>query len=152
MEEQAILDNNSFDRGDIGISENTKQYLQEAAKWARFLAILGFVLIGFIVILAIFFIIGIGSLAESFNNMGGMGVSFVGGLYLIFAAIFTYPIYRLYMFAKNGLDFTTFNDPEKLEISIKNLRSFFRFYGIFSIIYIAMFVLGMLVSAFSLIS
>ena len=39
----------------FGIDQSSRAHLSEAAKWAKFLAIVGFVMCGLIVVMAIFF-------------------------------------------------------------------------------------------------
>ncbi|MES1219129.1 MAG: hypothetical protein ABUT20_26725, partial [Bacteroidota bacterium] len=51
----------------LTIDQESKSHLSEAARWARFLAIVGFVICGLIVILGIFF----GSIFSSMSSRYG---------------------------------------------------------------------------------
>jgi len=57
--------------------------------------------------------------------------------YFIMAAIYFIPAYYLYNFSKNAKIAVSNKDSNQVENSMKNLKSLFKFYGIFSIIYLA---------------
>ena len=70
--------------------------------------------------------------------------------YFIMAAIYFIPVYYLYNFSKNAKIAVSNKDSNQVENSMKNLKSLFKFYGIFSIIYLAIMLfvgLGSLLAA-----
>jgi hypothetical protein len=118
-----------------------KDYLLTASKWARFLAILGLVFVGILVIFA--FAAGViftnlGTTNPMFENMGKMGPAFTF-IYLILAGILFFPAWYLFKFATNAISTLTNSGSGNLTDSFKFLKSCFKFYGIMSIIFIGFY-------------
>ena len=97
MEASYPLDDN-FSTGDVGITQEIKSYLYETAKWGKFISIVGFISIGFLVLGLLIFIfagaaffsyVGAGEAA----GMGGIGLGFVIVFYglLIACLLYTSP-------------------------------------------------------------
>jgi L-cystine uptake protein TcyP (sodium:dicarboxylate symporter family) len=82
----------------FGIDQSSRAHLSEAAKWAKFLAIVGFVMCGLIVVIAIFAGSILALMSNSFNDgyssstrlSGGMG-AFVAIFYIGIAILFFLP-------------------------------------------------------------
>ncbi|WP_109699342.1 DUF5362 family protein [Chitinophaga deserti] len=135
---------------DLHIDEESARYLKETAKWGSFLAIVAFIMIGFYVLALLFGLI-VGSAASggfeaeySTANpfaavMGtGVGVAF----FIAYLALFTIPVVYLYRFStriKTALDG---NDQTTLTNSFGNLKSMFKFYGIFMIVMLGIMALA----------
>lgn len=118
----------------------------ETAKWARFFAILAFILLGLMVISGFF----MGSIMSAFNpgapQMAVPGMLF-GIIYLIFGAIFFIPYYYLYRFSTQTLDAFKARDQHRLEKGIENLKSHYKFIGIATIIFLGFYIIGMVIGA-----
>ncbi|HEY8398583.1 MAG TPA: DUF5362 family protein [Flavihumibacter sp.] len=135
---------------ELKIDDSSNSYLQETAKWAKFLSILGFVLCGIMVL------VGLG-MATALNEVPSMygGVSSVlfSVIYIAMAALYFFPCLYLYRFAVNMKNALQANEPAQLQESFKNLKSTFRFVGILTIIVLALYALVIvgagLVAAFS---
>lgn len=137
-----ILDTNVSDS--VGLNEEIKGYLYETAKWGRFLAIVGFVMVGFMVIVALF--------AGSFMSMMGgeafamMGGAFITVLYLAMAAIYFMPCLYLYRFStktKTALDLGSSMD---LTEAFGNLKSVYKFWGILTAVMLGLYALAIVIS------
>lgn len=128
-----------------------KEYLGRAGKWARFLAITGFVFLG---LYAIFIFIAMGSAPDlgdypysprpglSMNPMAmsrGLGIIFV----IIMIGIGIWPFLFLWNFSSKALNAVRSDDPEMLSDSFRNLKRYFQFLGIITIIALAFMLLGM---------
>jgi len=122
---------------DLQIDHNGSAFLKEAAKWAKFLGIMGFIFC------AIFALIGLfaGSvMSAAFSSMGPAGASFKGGgvlvsiLYVGLAVLCFFPYLYLYNFAGKMQTALRANDQDQLNLSFRNLRSYLRFVGILTII------------------
>ncbi|MBS1576533.1 MAG: hypothetical protein JST09_14610 [Bacteroidetes bacterium] len=138
----------------LGIDTAAKAHLSEAARWARFLSIVGFVVIGLIVIVGIFFgsLIGAMTSGLSRNGMngmpagaGGMLGSFVVVIYILIAAVYFFPCLFLFHFANKMKTALAANDQELLNTSFQNLKKLFRFMGILTIICLALFAIQLLI-------
>jgi uncharacterized membrane protein len=132
----------------LGIEPATKAHLSEAARWAKFLAIVGFVLIGLLVVVAIFFgsvfsFVSSRSGGSDFQRAGYEGIvgGFVMFMYIIVAAIYFFPCLFLFRFSVKMKTALAANDQETLNTSFQNLKKMFRFVGILTIIGLALFAL-----------
>jgi hypothetical protein len=137
------------------VSEDARRFLLETTKWAKFLAILGFVGIGFFVLASIGIIAFGGAL---FGAAGGPfaafgGAAVFGGIYLVFAALYFFPVYYLYQAAtklRRGLDG---DDQDQLTLGFENLKSHYKFLGIMALVvigfYAVLLVFGVLGAAFA---
>jgi hypothetical protein len=132
---------------DLQVDQAAITYLRDAAKWARFLAIAGFIFCGFFVLAAILFAT---VFATMFNTLGssslygGLGGGFIGAVYIAIALVNFFPCLYLYNFGRRTKIALLNNDQEQLNVSFKNLRSLFRFFGVLMIICIGFWVLGFL--------
>lgn len=86
----------------LEVEEMSSRFLGETAKWGKFLSIVGFILCGLLVILALF----VGAImGTTFSQLEGAGM--VGGgmsimftiIYLIVAALYFFPCLYLYRFS-----------------------------------------------------
>lgn len=117
--------------GELRVEETAKEHLKTAAKWAKFLAIFGFVMIG-ICILIMFVAAVIGTTAA---NIG------VFLLYIAGACIYAIPLYYLYDFALKAQEALHSSNSDTLTDSLDRLKSVFKFYGIITIIMISLYVI-----------
>jgi hypothetical protein len=119
-------------------------YLLETSKWGKFLAIVGYVGLGILIILALFIMIGFSQISK-FSGVGfPMGI--IGFLYIIIAVIYYFPINYLYRFSvqiKHGL---TSNDLSSVTSGFRNLKSLFKFLGIFIIILMSIYALILVIA------
>jgi preprotein translocase subunit SecG len=137
----------------MNVDQAGRSHLGEAARWAKLLAIAGFIMCGFIVLMAIFF----GSFMGGFmNRYGGSnpyndisardGVGAVVAIYYIVIAVLWFiPCLFLYRFSTKMKMALASNDQEVLNGSFQNLKATFRYLGIITIILLAFMVLGLLV-------
>ena len=141
MEESPTLDRGM--NQDLALDQVARSYLMETARWARFLAIVGFVMIGILVI-ASFFIGAMMSTLPEFQDIpgfAGLGGTFITVLYLIFALIYFFPTLYLYRFAtktKNALEIMS---SEALNGGLENLKSTFKYMGILMLILLGFYAL-----------
>ena len=125
-------------------------YLSEARKWGKFLAIMGFILIGVMVIAGLFM-----GMAMSFisgftqSPMGALPSGFFVVTYLFMAVIYFFPVNFLYRFSINlGRSLDTGNEDE-LSSAFQNLKSAFKFVGILIIVSFAFGILIIIASIFA---
>ena len=142
-----LLDDN-IDNG-TGLSSASLQYLKETAKWGKFLAIVGFIGVTLIVILAIFAMTAMGAvLSQQLTGAAGaIGAVGLGLLYLGFALLYFFPIYYMYKFSTNMKLGIANTNQSLITEAFKNLKSCFKFMGIFTMvilcIYALIFLLGL---------
>jgi hypothetical protein len=138
---------------DLQLNESAKGFLKEAAKWAYFLSILGYIGIGFIVLAAIFagaLFAFIGNLNREMGNVGLLGGGFISAIYLIIGALYFFPIYYLNRFSSNLKTALRDNNSEILAKSFEYLKSHYKFIGIVAVItlcFYALIILGVFIFA-----
>ena len=106
---------------------------QSAARWARFIAIVFFVFIGFMILILI---IAIAMNADS-NMIGGVAPGFQFGLLLLFLIPFTFVVIQLYRFSIRTREAIQRQDQDLLNRALRNLRTYLAVYGVLSILGIA---------------
>jgi heme/copper-type cytochrome/quinol oxidase subunit 2 len=133
----------------LTIDPTTKANLSEAARWARFLAIVGFVFLGMIVVFG-FFVSAMVSRVGMVDDGTGLGAvaGFAGIgmaiMYIIVALIWFFPLLFTYRFAGQMRGALNSNDQELLNSSFLNLKSTFRYLGVITIISLVFLALSLI--------
>ncbi len=127
----------------LTIDEQMQYYIMNTTKWAKFLAVVGFIISGFIAIMAFF----IGTLMSTFSAMGGgmpvMGSSvFLTVFYLVLAVLYFIPCLFLYRFARRTRQALEAAERDQLLSGFDHLNRFFKFVGILTLIYLIIIALG----------
>lgn len=123
----------------LQLQEEAFEYLRESAKWSMFLAILGFVGIGFLAIAALLMTSLMSFMPETPGPFGAIK-GFISILYLVMAIVYLFPIYYLYKYATDTKAALQNYNSETLTNAFKNLKSHHKFLGIASIIIIALYI------------
>ncbi len=133
-----------------GLTSEDKTYLETAAKWAKFLGIMGFIFTGFFV-LAGFAMMAMGSAMTSSlpgNSpfSGGMFGAGIGILYLLLALPYFFISLYMYRFATKTQNALYSSNDAAMTDAFKNLRNYFRLMGILVVailvLYVAIMVFG----------
>jgi hypothetical protein len=134
---------NSENLFDLQVDAQASGYLAEAAKWGKFLSIVGFIVCGLMALAGLF----AGSMMGSLMSGGSTGVeSAIGGgvftvIYFLTALLWFMPCLYLYKFSTKAQSAIRANEQAELVESMKNLKSCFRFMGILMIILLAFYAL-----------
>ena len=144
-----VLDDGTHYDG-LQVTAESRMYLAETAKWAKFLAIVGFVMMGFMVLFGLFFgtIMGgmMSGLGEEAGGAFGAMSGAMGLVYVVMAGIYFFPCYYLLKFANQTKAALASNDSYSLTEALKNQKSVYKFWGIFMIIILAFYALGFVVA------
>ena len=140
---------------ELVVTNDAKYYLNTAARWANFLGILGFIVAGFTVLTGLYWLVmgstiasvASGQAAEgSGSPMTGAIISMMGSaggiICLLYAAIIFFIAYYLVRFAGGTKKAVLYGSTADLTKGIQGLKSFFKTWGIISIIVIALSILG----------
>lgn len=136
----------------LSIDPISKNHLSEAARWAKFLAIMGFIMCGLIVIGGIF----AGSMFETLTatnryerfdesmevNTKGLG-ALAAIVYILVALLYFFPCLFLYNFAVKMKTALIANNQDTLNTSFQNLKKTFRYVGIVTIIVLSFYVIAL---------
>lgn len=144
---------------ELQIDQQASAYLGETAKWAKFLAIIGFIGCGIVLIAGIAVGTFMGAAASTLGDgspyASRMG-STIGGamtfVYILIALLYFFPCFYLIKFANKMQVALRANDQNQLISSFGNLKSCFKFLGILTIIilafYLLIFIFGALAAGF----
>ena len=130
------------------LTTTTLKWLYDAARWARFIAILGFIFIGFMVAVGVFIGPVLSILNEDMDMSSGIA-SLSGGViaaaYIAIAAIYFFPIYYLFLFSKKVILAYKEEDEESLNASFHYLKKHFKFIGVMLIVFLAIYILAFVI-------
>jgi hypothetical protein len=115
-------------------------YLLETSKWAKFLAIMGFILTGIIVLFALFAgsFMSMMPQSEMGNMPGGFG-AIMTGVYLLLGIIYFFPSWYLFKYAQHLKEALASRNDEVLVVAFENQKSLYKFWGIFAIVMLALY-------------
>ncbi|MCE2742791.1 MAG: DUF5362 family protein [Fluviicola sp.] len=140
-----ILEENLESNKSLIIDNEVKGYLSETAKWAKFLAVLGYIGLVFmgIGVLSMLF------LANRFQSMPGGNVStmpfgIMAIVYIVMIVLYFFPVYYLGKFASNMKNGIYLNNQLSVNEGFEYLKSHYKFLGIFAIVIMSMYVLMMI--------
>ena len=116
-------------------------YLNTTAKWAKFLAILGFIGIGIMALLGLF----MGVIFSFVNSLPSMSnfpfpMRFLGFFYFIFAAVYLMPVIYLNNFSNNISKAVAFRETALLTEALLSLKKHLKYIGIMTIVMIATYI------------
>ena len=128
--------------------------LQLAAQWAKFLAIIGFVGTGFLLIVGLVLLAFSGVLWENINSIIPVKPSIFSALYFILGVVSLMPVVFLNNFSNQTIRAIRSPDTELLNMAFMNLRRMFLYLGMATIIILILYIIAvvaMVVGAFMLV-
>lgn len=132
----------------LSIDPVTKAHLSEAAKWARFLAILGMIFLVLIILAGVFGSTMLFSSMSGFEGdstgMAAYGSGIVAGYMIVIAVIYFFPLLFTLRFANNARTALNTNNQQALNTAFQNLKACFRFIGILTIIGLVFVAIGLI--------
>ena len=144
---------------DLQIDPFTSNHLSEAAKWAKFLAIIGFIVCGIMALMGLFAGTFMGTFLSSGSGVDMPGAGAAAGIaatvfLLLFVLLYFFPCLYLFRFATRMQRALRTNDQQQLVSSFANLKSTFKYLGIVTIIFIAIYAMMFVfqIAAFSALS
>jgi hypothetical protein len=146
------LENLDLLANDLQVTPQALSYLSESAKWGKFLAIMGFIFCGIMIVVAFFIPVFLTQLPP-YNTMSseinsGMKVTMTI-LYLLLALLFFFPCFYLYKFSVKMQSAVRVVSQENFDESLMNLKSMLKFYGIFTIIILSFYALIFIIAILS---
>lgn len=136
-----VLEENMHGNGTLTVNNEVKDFMLQIAKWAKFLSIIGFIGLGFMIIAGL----GVMVMGETISQMNRQAsvipLGLVGFLYLLMAVLYFFPILYLYKSSvelKKGLNS---NNQESFNNGFKNLKSHYKFIGILMIVLLSLYLL-----------
>jgi hypothetical protein len=148
MEDRDLMEDYN-DSSRLKITDEMKSYLKEMAKWGYFLSIVGFIVVGFLLLASM----TIQSVFDSLGDTPGMAGLDVGGgtlsfIYVIMASLYFFPTLHLYRFSTRVKRAILNDDQEDLRYSLEHLKKVFKFVGIFTAVIFGFYLLMLLMTLF----
>ncbi len=125
---------------DLEVTGTLKNYLLDAAKWGKFLAVTGLISC-FVMVAGAFYAGYYISHLPSYSFGSSMGRA-ITAFYIFFAVIWFYPCVFLYKFSTKLIEALKNNSQEYIESAFINLRSAFKFMGVVTIVILSLWLLS----------
>ena len=153
MEEKNSVPANPDEISHPQLTEKSITYLLAAAKWGKFLAILGFIIIAFILLAGLLMGLVFSFMEGKLATFGAIATmispKWIAIIYFFIGVIGFIPVYFLNSFSNNVTRSVRNNDTNAMTVAIKRLRGLFKFLGIYTIILIAIYIIVIIVVASS---
>jgi ABC-type multidrug transport system fused ATPase/permease subunit len=138
----------------LSIEPETKVHLLETARWARFLAIVGMVCLGLLVVFGLFYSIWISSAINrlqsqmSFPSQTAYDRGIAAGsalMFVVMAVVGFFPLLYMFRFSSQMRTALYGNDQENLNSSFRNLKRYFRYFGVITLVGMGIWIIWLLV-------
>ena len=127
------------------LTETAVFYLGIIRKWANFVSIVLFVMIGMMVLAGIFMGFALSAISSmAVNSPMPLSGGFFTFFYILMAAIYFFPVLYLYRFAQHLGNALTLGNTDELTQSFLFLKKHYHFIGVLTIIGLIMMGLGFL--------
>lgn len=125
----------------IELTQEAIFFLSSAAKWAKFLAIMGFIAIGFLVIAGL----GAGILFNVMQSTMPSSLPFppivLSVLYIAIAALYLMPVIYMNNFSNKTTSAIQMQNTPLMTEALMNLKKWFKFTGVMTIVLIVIYIL-----------
>lgn len=129
------------------VTEDIRSYIYETAKWAKFLSVMGFIFCVLIILLALSLPAILAAMtAMGKNPMMGIATGALSVIYILFALLYFYPSLMLFKYANSAKKAVLFLDQESLAEAMSKMKSFFKFWGILTIVMLGLYAVILLLS------
>ena len=126
---------------DLILTSTDKNNLLETSRWGKFLGVVGFIMSGLLALVSITFMGG--TFINPNDIYPGLGAS-IFIIYLVIAVIYVFPslyVFRYSIKIKEGINSS---DQSRCTEGFSNLKNLFLFFGIMTIIVLALYALAFL--------
>jgi len=146
MESSKDQSSSIIQKENLLLTEEAISYLLKAAKWGKFLAILGFIVTGLIFIGGVLMTFIIGMLPDDMIPLNmPFSPTIISIIYVVIAAISAVPVFFLNSFCNNAIKAVNLSDSGHMTHAIRNLKRLFVFIGISTIVFLALYTLILIV-------
>jgi hypothetical protein len=125
---------------ELTVNGITRENFLSSAKWGKFLSIVGFVFCGLMAIMAFF----LSAYMSNTYQSSGMRINPIVFtlIYLMLAVILFFPCLYLYKYSTQMIEAISNTRQDNFDSSVMNLKSLFKFYGIFTIVMLSFYALA----------
>ena len=153
MDQFTILDQGGAAQASPAVTGASLEHIRRSAGWMKFVAIVQFVGVGFMILASLLVMTMGGALFANMPNgstlaSAGIGV-FMGSFYLIFALLAFMPALYLYRSAVNYKNFVDSEAPIDLEDALQQQMNFWRYIGILTAIVVSIYAFFIVIAVLS---
>ncbi len=145
MDENTANELNSQSAGSPQLTPEALRFLMSAAKWGKFLAIIGFICLGFLILAGIFMGLIFTIMESKMTSFLGSGMliapKWLSVFFVLFSVITFLPVYFLNVFSNKVTRSVRNNDTNNLTSAFRNLKNLFAFIGIYTIVMIVIYII-----------
>ncbi len=141
--------NGNYEQPSMVLNVQAQSYLRQAGKWAGFLGIIGFIGSALILILALLIGAFFSLIAANSPTLQALPASFGGAMsfiYLLIAVIYFFFSLYLYQFGTRIKRGISYNDEAVITNALGKLKSFFKLWGIATIVTLVLYVLFIVIA------
>jgi len=141
----------------LEVDGDAKNNFLEMARWTKFLAILGFVVLSLALVAGILLSVFINVFAQAYGstsplaNMGAAGPIIIMSLFIAVIGIYIYPTYALLKYSSCIKSAILTENKEQFNKAIKYLKGMFKYIGILMVICLAIYGLEVVIAIISVI-
>lgn len=129
------------------LTSESVAYLLKAAKWGKFLAILGFIVCGLLILGGIVMSFVLDKLSDEMIPLDmPFSPKILSFIYILIAVIYLIPVIFLNTFSNNTIKAVNLSSTENMTKSIKNLKNLFVFVGISTVILIGLYTIILIIA------
>lgn len=133
----------------IELEEEALKDLDTTRKWSMFLAILGFIFIGLLVIGGLIASL-VMSVFKTQNAVLGITEIMVFVVVFVFMLIYFFPVLYLFRFSKHTANAVKTLDKQEMQNAIKYLRKYYVYIGILTIVVLAIYFVAAIIAGASM--
>ena len=133
----------------IELEEEALKDLDTTRKWSMFIAILGFIFIGLLVIGGLIASL-VMSVFKTQNAVLGITEIMVFVVVFVFMLIYFFPVLYLFRFSKHTANAVKTLDKQEMQNAIKYLRKYYVYIGILTIVVLAIYFVAAIVAGASM--
>ncbi len=119
------------------INDEVKEYLLEIAKWTKLIGIVGYIGIGLMIVIAFFTSAFFAMLPVAGAEDIPMSVFSI--VYFLMAGLYFFPVNYLFQFSKRLSNSLERDDTTSFTDAFRNLKSHYKFVGVFIIVVMSMY-------------
>ncbi|MFA5972727.1 MAG: DUF5362 family protein [Lentimicrobiaceae bacterium] len=145
MDDTTILSETDSSTEIPQLTSGSVAFLLTAAKWGKFLAILGFIITGLILAAGILMSFVMNTVQDEMLPLNmPFSPKILSIVYMVIAAIYLIPVIFLNSFSNNVLKAVNRSSTENMTTAIRNLKNMFVFIGISTILILVLYTLALI--------
>jgi hypothetical protein len=140
---------NTSENQSIEIGQESLNHLNTTRKWAMFLAIMGFIFLGIMILFGVIAGVFLSAFKGSMDTGGLTGIM-MGLFIIIMSAVYFFPLLYLFRFSKHIAAAVQTLSKDDLYKAFKNLKSYFVYIGVLIIVMLSAYVVVLIVAGTSM--